>query len=119
MPSKKKAKDTAPPAELATPAPEPAPAPQTASASPLVENLLAPEVFASDAQTISLVQGMVSIAFTSARYDYSTTPSVMRKVVVSRLVMPPAAASSMAVRLFAFLEKNGMGAVPKDAKKVQ
>jgi len=103
-------------------APEPA-APASVPAAkpvpPLVEDLMAPEFYASDVQSISLVQGMISIAFVSARYDYSETPSVLKKVVVSRVVMPAAGAQSMAVRLFAFLNKNGLGAAPKDPKQIQ
>jgi hypothetical protein len=40
----------------------------------------------------------------------------MKKVVVSRLVMPPAGALNMTVRLFDLLNKNGYGAAPKDPK---
>jgi|GEM_PF-5749059 hypothetical protein len=108
--------------ELAAPAAqEPAPAlvPAAKPLPPLVEDLMAPEFYASDVQSISLVQGMISIAFVSARYDYSETPSVLKKVVVSRVVMPAAGAQSMAVRLFAFLNKNGLGAAPKDPKQIQ
>lgn len=89
-------------------------------APPLVENLFAPEIFATEAQSISFVQGLISVAFTSTRYDYSTSPSVMKKVVVSRLVMSPAGAQSLAVQLFAFLDKKGLGPVrPKDPKQIQ
>jgi hypothetical protein len=101
------------------PAAEPAALAQAAKPPPLVENLMAPEVFASEAFSISLVQGMISIAFTSPRYDYSETPSVMKKVVVNRLVIPPAGALSMAVRLFALLDKHGLGAAPKDPQARQ
>ncbi len=127
-PPKKKKKSAEPQVaevrELPAPAaPEPA-APQAAVPAakpvpPLVEDLMAPEFYASDVQSISLVQGMISIAFVSARYDYSETPSVLKKVVVSRIVMPAAGAQSMAVRLFAFLNKNGLGAAPKDPKQIQ
>lgn len=86
---------------------------------PIVENLMAPEFFAIEAQSISLVQGMISIAFASARYDYSQTPSVLKKVVVSRIVMSPVGAQSLAVRLFAFLDQKGFGAAPKDPKQRQ
>jgi hypothetical protein len=92
------------------------PLPLTSKSVPLVEDLMAPEFFASEAFSISIVQGMVSIAFTSPRYDYSETPSIMKKVVVSRLVMPPAGALNMTVRLFDLLNKNGYGAAPKDPK---
>jgi fructose/tagatose bisphosphate aldolase len=84
---------------------------------PVVENLLAPEFFATEAQSISLVQGMISIAFSSSRYDYSENPSVLKKVVVSRVVMSPIGAQSLAVRLFAFLDQKGLGPAPKDPKQ--
>jgi len=106
------------PAKEAAPA---APPPQEAHAHvpPVVENLLAPEFFATEAQSISLVQGMISIAFSSARYDYSEHPSVLKKVVVSRVVMSPIGAQSLAVRLFAFLDQKGLGPAPKDPKQRQ
>jgi len=138
MPPKKPAKSitSSPPdepvKEAAAPAPAP-PAPAPAAAPPpatqmmpespvippIVENLLAPEFFATEAQSISLVQGMISIAFTSSRYDYSQTPSVLKKVVVSRVVMSPVGAQSLAVRLFAFLDQKGLGPAPKDPKQRQ
>jgi len=122
------------PDPLPEPAPEPAPAPVQAAPPPappvlgpeaklapppIVENLLAPEFFATEAQSISLIQGMISIAFSSSRYDYSQTPSVLKKVTVSRIVMSPAGAQSLAVRLFAFLDQKGFGPAPKDPKQRQ
>jgi len=88
-------------------------------APPIVENLLVPEFFATEAQSISLIQGMISIAFSSSRYDYSQTPSVLKKVTVSRVVMSPVGAQSLAVRLFAFLDQKGFGPGPKDPKQRQ
>jgi hypothetical protein len=130
MPPKKakaSAKDTqpdpAPEPEPAKASPQPDPPAFVAEARqvlpPIVENLLAPEFFATEAQSISLIQGMISIAFSSSRYDYSQTPSVLKKVTVSRIVMSPAGAQSLAVRLFAFLDQKGFGAAPKDPKQRQ
>lgn len=119
---KPKHKGTAKAAVAAQAAPEAAAAPPKLAAMtvvPLVEDLMAPEFFASDVQSVSLIQGMISITFVSARYDYSETPSALKKVVVSRVVMPAAGAQSMAVRLFAFLNKNGLGPAPKDPKQIQ
>ncbi len=123
MPPKK------PKASSKEPAPEPVPeTPKAAPAivpdvhaitPPIVENLLAPEFFATEAQSISLIQGMISIAFSSSRYDYSQTPSVLKKVTVSRVVMSPVGAQSLAVRLFAFLDQKGFGPAPKDPKQRQ
>jgi hypothetical protein len=138
MPPKKPAKVKAPkehdedqtpkePAESKAPEPEtpaaaqpPHPPPDVkAILPPIVENLMAPEFFATEAQSISLVNGMISIAFSSSRYDYSETPSVLKKVVVSRVVMSPVGAQSLAVRLFAFLDQKGFSAAPKDPKQRQ
>jgi len=123
-PRKPKARAVEPIAEPATPPPPAAasppivPDPHPASTL-IVENLLAPEFFATEAQSISLVQGMISIAFSSSRYDYSQTPSVLKKVTVSRIVMSPVGAQALAVRLFAFLDQKGFGAGPKDPKQRQ
>jgi hypothetical protein len=114
-----KTKTPKPPEPPEAPEAAPAPPPPEKHASPLVEDLFAPEVFAIEAQSISLVQGMISIAFSSARYDNSETPSGMKRVVVSRLVIPPAGALNMAVRLFALLDKHGLGAAPKNPTQRQ
>jgi hypothetical protein len=109
------------PPELHPEAAQPLPAPPEVKTvlPPIVENLMAPEFFATEAQSISLVNGMISIAFSSSRYDYSETPSVLKKVVVSRVVMSPVGAQNLAVRLFAFLDQKGFGAAPKDPKQRQ
>jgi hypothetical protein len=115
MPRKPAAKPPAPePAPVEAPAAAPEPQLQTA-----VEDLLAPELFAFEAQSISLVQGMISIALASARYDNTDGQKSMKKVVVGRVVMTPAGALNMAVRLFALLDKHGLGAAPKDPQKRQ
>jgi hypothetical protein len=111
--------EKAPEIQPAAAQPHPAPPELKAVLPPVVENLLAPEFFATEAQSISLVNGMISIAFSSSRYDYSETPSVLKKVVVSRVVMSPVGAQNLAVRLFAFLDQKGFGAAPKDPKQRQ
>lgn len=105
--------------ETAHPASAPSIPHEAHPAPAIVENLLAPEFFATEAQSISLVQGMISIAFSSSRYDYSQTPSVLKKVTVSRIVMSPVGAQALAVRLFAFLDQKGFGPGPKDPKQRQ
>jgi hypothetical protein len=122
-PKKPKASVPEPAVEPAAPPPPaaaPTAVPETHQLSTMiVENLLAPEFFATEAQSISLVQGMISIAFSSSRYDYSQNPSVLKKVTVSRIVMSPVGAQALAVRLFAFLDQKGFGAGPKDPKQRQ
>jgi hypothetical protein len=85
------------------------------------ENLLAPEMFASEATAFSIHAGVISITFGSNRYDNSTVPPTLNQVVVGRLVMPPAGAKNLALGLYNFLAQNGMEPIkrPKDATDVQ
>lgn len=114
MPAKKTTPATA------TPAAEPQAKPPAEKPGPvLVENLMAPEIFAAEMTNVSLINGIISIALSSSRYDYSVSPCVMKKVVVYRLVMPPDGAQKMAVQLYAFLNKNGFGPAGPDKEKLQ
>ncbi len=102
MPTKKAATPTVP--ETAE-----KPLPATQSEPTLIENLAAPEFYASAAQSFSLIDGMITITFTSTRYDYSTKPAVAKQVVISRVVMQAAGSQRLAVQLYEFLTKNGLG----------
>ena len=63
---------------------------------PLVENLYAPEVFATEPAAFSHGHGTVTITFSSWRFDNSTDPAVQKRVVIARLVMPTAGAQALA-----------------------
>jgi len=79
----------------------------------LVEDLFAPELFATEASSFSIDSGMVSITLASHRYDHSEAPPELKSVVVGRVVLPPAGARKLAAALYDFLAKNGMEPVPR------
>lgn len=78
----------------------------------LVENLLAPEVFANEASFFATTRGVVTITFTSDRFDNSVTPPQCRRVVVGRLVMPSGGAQNLAVGLYNWLKQSGLDPIP-------
>jgi hypothetical protein len=86
-----------------------------------VEDLFAPELFATEASSFSIDSGVVSITFSSHRYDHGEAPPGLKSVVVGRVVLPPAGAKKLAAALYDFLAKNGMEPVqrPKEATGVQ
>ena len=86
---------------------------------PLVENLFAPEIFASESAFFATAPGVVAITLTSFRFDNSTDPAVHKRVVVGRLVMPTVGAQALAVGLYDFLKKNGLDPAPPPADPQQ
>ncbi len=73
----------------------------------MVENPLAPELFASEAALFSSGPGVVTITFVSWRFDHSIDPPQQRRVVVGRIVMPSPGAQGLVAGLANFLQKNG------------
>jgi len=88
-------------------------APKKTDEPPHVEDLFAPELFATEASSFSINSGVVSITFASHRHDYTETPATLKSVVVGRVVLPPAGARKLAASLYDFLAKNGMEPVPR------
>jgi hypothetical protein len=87
---------------------------------PYVENLFAPEVYASEAAFFALGQGIVTITFVSFRFDNSVSPAVQKKVIVGRLVLPTGGARALAAGLYDYLAKQGLTPVPKpDPDQIQ
>jgi len=86
-----------------------------------IEDLFAHELFASEASSFSIDSGVVSITFSSHRYDHSEAPPALKSVVVGRVVLPPAGAKKLAVALYDFLARNGMEPVqrPRDPTELQ
>lgn len=78
----------------------------------LVENLFAPEVFATEASSFSRGPSTVTVTFTSHRFDNSQSPGAQKRVVVGRLVMPIPAAQGLAAGLYDYLKRNGLDPVP-------
>jgi len=90
--------------------------PPRPSGMAVVDTPLSPEVFADLAAGFFFRNGVVSITFTSARVDHTTTPGPVSHVVVTRLTMPADGAQGLAVGLFNFLAEHGLA--PKiDPKK--
>ena len=94
---------------------------QPAKPHHVVENLFAPEVFASEASFFATAPGVVTITLTSFRFDNSTDPAVQKRVVMARLVMPASGAKALAAGLYDFLKKNGLDPVPPpdDPQQIQ
>jgi hypothetical protein len=77
------------------------------STAPFVENLFAPEYYASEAAFFWAAPGVLTVTFTSFRLDHSPGHAGRQKnVVVARLVMPISGAQGLATGLYDFLAKN-------------
>ncbi len=87
----------------------------------LTENISAPEVFAAEANSFSILPGVVTITFVSYRFDNSVVPPQQKKVVIGRLIMPTAGAEGLAIGLYDFLKSRGLltASAPTDPKEVQ
>jgi hypothetical protein len=85
-------------------APDPLPAEQ----AQLVENMFAPEVYATVASSFSAGFGSVTIKLVSMRWDNSVEPPVQKAVVVGRVTMPLQGAQTLAAGLQSFLAQNGL-----------
>jgi hypothetical protein len=92
-----------------------------ASPSPILENIFAPELFASEATIFSIGPSTVTITFTSARFDNSTDPATHKRVVIARLVLPVRGAQGLAAGLYDCLKKQGLDPVPPpvDPQQIQ
>jgi hypothetical protein len=82
-----------------------------------VENLFAPEYYASEAAYFWAAPGVLTITFTSFRLDHSPDGAGRQKNgVVARLVMPISGAQGLATGLYDFLAKNGGMATARPAE---
>lgn len=87
------------------------------STAPFVENLFAPEYYASEAAFFWAAPGVLTITFTSFRLDHSPEHAGRQKnVVVVRLVMPIAGAQGLATGFYDFLAKNSEMPAVKSAE---
>ncbi|HMH29056.1 MAG TPA: hypothetical protein VK580_10750 [Steroidobacteraceae bacterium] len=78
---------------------------------PIAENLFSPEVYADAAAFFALKSGnIISITFSSLRYDNSSFPdsSTPKNVIIGRLVMPVAGAMDLIDSLNDYLMKQGL-----------
>jgi hypothetical protein len=95
-----------------SPAAENARAAPTSPQYPLMENMFAPEVFATFASSFSVGSGAVTIKLVSSRWDNSVEPGVQRAVVVGRITMPLQGAQTLVAGLQAFLAQHGLEYAP-------
>lgn len=82
--------------------------PERRELAPLIENMLAPETYATFASGFSAGHGTVSIKLVSVRWDNSIEPAAQRAVVVGRLTMPVQGAQALVAGLQAFLAQHGL-----------
>lgn len=77
---------------------------------PIAENLFSPEIYADTAAFFALKSGnIISITFSSLRYDNSSFPdSTPKNVIIGRLVMPVAGAMDLIDSLNGYLMKQGL-----------
>jgi len=90
-------------------------------AVPLVENLYAPDTYATEATFFAVNGDAISITLVSQRCDTAATPPHLANVVIGRLVMPIAGARGLAAGLYDFLCKAGHPPImtPADAGEIQ
>ncbi len=84
---------------------------------PFIENLHAPEVFATDACGFLVNGGNIHITFATARCSHENTPGPVSRVVIGRLVMPIVGAQNLALGLYDFLKNQGLDPIPQPDKK--
>jgi hypothetical protein len=77
-----------------------------------VHNPHAPDVFADAATGFFLFNGSLRVTFESLRVDHTTSPGPLTRLVIGRLVMPAAAAETMAKEILSFLERMKAQQVP-------
>ncbi len=73
----------------------------------LVDNPIAPELFATAATGFSVCDGTVTITLESLRADHSISPGPVYRTVVGRVTLPSTGAQGLAIGLFEFLQKQG------------
>ncbi len=99
--------------------PQPPREPRGRDAVAIMENMFAPEVFASLATSFSINGGCVTVKFVSLRWDNSTEPAVQRAVVVARVTLPLDGAQSLVGGLQSFLLKHGLNQTPSPRPKTR
>ncbi len=93
------------------------PAPQEPTV--LMENMFAPELYATFASSFSVASGSVTIKLVSSRWDNSVEPAVQKAVVVGRVTMPLQGAQTLAAGLQNFLAQNGLDHVPSNRPRTR
>ncbi|HLI21726.1 MAG TPA: hypothetical protein VKV32_11440 [Stellaceae bacterium] len=71
----------------------------------VINDPLAPDIFADEATGFYLLGGNLRITFSAWRADHERTPSAANRVVICRLVMPVGQAETLVKGLGEFLER--------------
>jgi hypothetical protein len=74
----------------------------------LIDNPMAPDVFADEALGFFVHDGIVRITFAAGRWNHTSSPPVINRVVIGRLAMSTDAAQALAIGLFDFLKSRGL-----------
>jgi hypothetical protein len=77
--------------------------------APVLANAFSPDVLADEALGFEMINGTVRITLASAKMTDGAPPSDVQLVVIGRLVMGPESAHRLAVGLFDYLKKHGIG----------
>jgi hypothetical protein len=85
---------------------------QEPSGLKIVENPQRGEIFADDAVSFSLVNGVVRVALTAVRPVAGAEQPA--HVVIGRLAMPASGAQALAIKLYDFLKSQGV--ITQDGK---
>ena len=97
--------------------------PPRASPNPvplLVENLSAPELFASECVGLYLQGGNIHLTFANPHANHVLPAAPAQRIVSARLIIPARCAQNLAANLYDFLKKNGLDPVPiPDKSKIQ
>lgn len=101
----------APPKVPPVPTTESAPAPAAETSPPtipLVDNLFAPEVYATEITGYSVSHGHVTLTLASLRASWSEPGNPNKRVVIGRVVLPVKTAQILVTELYGFLVKHDL-----------
>jgi hypothetical protein len=80
----------------------------------LVDNLHAPEIYASEITGYTISNGNVTLTLASVRASWEDAGVPNKRVVVGRIVLSMSAAQALSVELFQLLNKQGLNPARKN-----
>ena len=79
----------------------------------LVDNPLAPDIFADGVAGLFLMNGALRVSFAAARVNHATNPGALSRAIVGRLAIPIETAETMAHEILKFIDAaRGEGGPP-------
>jgi hypothetical protein len=79
----------------------------------IVDNLHAPEIYASEITGYTIGHGNVTLTLASSRASWNDQGVPNKRVVVGRMVLSLSAAQALSVELFGFLRNHGLDPTKK------